>query len=107
MDSDISERFTGADRTSGGASCLLGGLTGHYILLPTAVWVHSGNPDRGLLPSEPPLPLWLRYLYSSDDGMVRPTHVGQRGALHLDLHSLNGACRAQIRHSYLQHRGLE
>lgn len=76
-------------------------------MLPTVSWVHRGNLGRGFLPLEPfprttPYPCWLWYLYSSDDGMVHPAHVGQRGALHLDLHSLDGACRAQISHSNLQ-----
>lgn len=75
-------------------------------VLPAAVWVQR-KPGQLLFafraPFHTPYPCWLWYLYPSDDGMVHPAHVGQRGALHLDLHSLDGPCRAQIGHSYLQH----
>lgn len=36
--------------------------------------------------------------------MVRLAQGGQGGALHLDLHGLQGPCRAQVGHRYLQHR---
>lgn len=55
------------------------------------------------LAAVPIAPRWLWYLHASDDGVMCPAHVGQRGALHLDLHGLDGPCGAQISHSYLQH----
>lgn len=54
------------------------------------VWGHSGSP----------LPPGV-YLYAPDDGVVCPAHVGQGRALHQDLHSLDGTCRAQVVHGHL------
>ena len=56
---------------------------------------------RGGEPTRRSGPGWAAHLHASNEGTVHPAHAGQRAALHLDLHSLEGPHRAHVRHGHL------
>lgn len=86
------------EKTSPGPQLGPQGLTpGHWLCLgtPGCVWGELGGTGGAALPRS------LGYLDAPDDGVVHPAHVGQRRALHEDLHRLDGARWAQVIHGHL------